>query len=89
MERLHYNENRNNNEEDNPKIRELTQPDYNLEDCGKYNYEYERDKIIQVLRESNMSITKASNILGISRKTLYSKMKKYKIEIERQINTVL
>ena len=60
-----------------------------MEDCGKYNYEYERDKIIQVLRESNMSITKASNILGISRKTLYSKMKKYKIEIERQINTVL
>jgi two-component system response regulator HydG len=39
--------------------------------------EMERDYILRVLRECNTNQSKASQVLGIDRKTLYLKLKKY------------
>ena len=39
----------------------------------------EKDHILHVLRQSNGNQSKASHILGIDRKTLYLKLKKYGI----------
>ncbi len=41
--------------------------------------EIEKDYILRVLREANSNQSKASHILGIDRKTLYLKLKKYGI----------
>lgn len=41
--------------------------------------QHERDLIIRTLEEVNYNKSKASNILGMDRKTLYSKMEKYGI----------
>ncbi|MCL5022200.1 MAG: sigma-54 dependent transcriptional regulator [Nitrospirae bacterium] len=42
--------------------------------------EIERDYILKVLQESNGNQSKASQVLGIDRKTLYLKLKKYGID---------
>ncbi len=41
--------------------------------------EIEKDYILRVLKETNLNQSKASHILGIDRKTLYLKLKKYGI----------
>jgi transcriptional regulator of acetoin/glycerol metabolism len=41
--------------------------------------EIEKDYILRVLKEANGNQSKASQILGIDRKTLYLKLKKYGI----------
>jgi len=44
----------------------------------KFNfYENEKELIASVLKESNGNLSKAANILGVARTTLYRKMKKY------------
>lgn len=41
----------------------------------------EKDKIIEVLKENSFSVSKTSKVLGISRTTLWRKLKKYEIEL--------
>jgi two-component system response regulator HydG len=44
------------------------------------NEKHERDRITKALREAENNKTHAARILGIDRKTLYNKMKQYRIE---------
>ena len=47
-----------------------------------YNLEYiEKRHIIKALRKYKTNICKTSDTLGISRNTLYSKIKKYQIDL--------
>ena len=43
--------------------------------------QWEINNIVRALKENNLSIQKAANSLGISRTTLWRKMKKYNINI--------
>lgn len=45
-----------------------------------YNEDNEKQRIIQALRQTGNNKTKAAALLGIDRKTLYNKMKLYKME---------
>ena len=47
----------------------------------------EREMVIRALEECNMCISHAARKLGISRSTLYSKIKKLEIELEKSIHT--
>jgi DNA-binding NtrC family response regulator len=47
---------------------------------SKVAAEAEKTHIIKILRSTNGNKTKASEILGISRKTLWEKLKSYEIE---------
>jgi sigma-54 dependent transcriptional regulator, acetoin dehydrogenase operon transcriptional activator AcoR len=44
----------------------------------------ERDYLIQALQETKMNVARAAKILNISRCTMYNKIKKYNIKLERQ-----
>ena len=44
------------------------------------NETYERDLIIKALHESGNNKTKAAQLLGVDRKTLYNKMKTFHLE---------
>ena len=45
--------------------------------------ELERQAIIEIIEESDFNMSRASKVLGISRATLYNKIKKYNIAVER------
>ncbi|MCT4583333.1 MAG: helix-turn-helix domain-containing protein [Peptostreptococcaceae bacterium] len=47
--------------------------------------ELEKRAIIKALNISKLNVTKASKLLGISRNTLYNKMKKYSINQIKEI----
>lgn len=49
---------------------------------GKSLAEMEKQHIIQVLKENHGNISRAAEVLGINRVTLYRKMKEYDIQIE-------
>jgi len=48
--------------------------------------EAEKGMIIKAIRDSSMNISKAAAALGISRRTLYNKIAKYKINITHSVN---
>lgn len=45
--------------------------------------ELERQAIIEIVEDSDFNMSRASKVLGISRATLYNKIKKYNIAVER------
>jgi transcriptional regulator of acetoin/glycerol metabolism len=57
--------------------------DFLLEGAGETSlpelWQKERESIIEALRRNNFSRSDASRELGMSRKTLYNKMKRYSI----------
>lgn len=57
--------------------------DYNEEKSLNLNLEYaEKETIIKAIKVCDKNLSKTSKILGIGRNTLYSKIKKYDINIE-------
>jgi transcriptional regulator with PAS, ATPase and Fis domain len=55
-------------------------------DKSKLDMNYiEKEHIKRVLKLYEGNITKAANALGIQRNTLYNKINKYQIEIEKQL----
>nr|MDA3790905.1 sigma-54-dependent Fis family transcriptional regulator [Desulfobacula sp.] len=46
--------------------------------------ELEKKVILETLEDYNFNFSKSSGILGISRATLYNKVKKYRLPTERQ-----
>jgi len=48
-----------------------------IKSAGGSLEDMERDYILRILREFNGNQSKASQVLGIDRKTLYLKLKKY------------
>ncbi|GAA0078612.1 sigma-54-dependent Fis family transcriptional regulator [Clostridium sp. CTA-5] len=58
----------------NSKNLQVKEEDFNLE-------ELERKTIIEAIKSYNNNITKVAKVLGISRNTLYLKIKKYNIEV--------
>jgi transcriptional regulator with PAS, ATPase and Fis domain len=77
---------------DNFKIIEGTKAEENIE-FKKYSdmtlEEIEKNAIILYLNKYNSNITKAANALGISRNTLYCKIKKYSIKTAQSRDSVL
>ena len=59
----------------------------NSASLGRSLKEVERDHIISILNETGTNYTKAAKILGISRATVYSKVKEYGIVVKKQTVT--
>ena len=51
---------------------------FEVKSVDKLNfYENEKELVVSALKESNGNLSKAANILGVARTTLYRKLKKY------------
>ena len=67
----------------------LTQRKYNLEGLSlkEARDQIERDLVLLSLERENGNVSKAANILGVTRPTLYDLMKKHNLIIAEQINS--
>jgi transcriptional regulator of acetoin/glycerol metabolism len=49
--------------------------------CGEKENNPEREKLLKIIKETGGNITKAAEILGVNRTTIYRRVKKYEIDI--------